>query len=341
MLLADLCDMTGATELLFALQRRTRPSRLPVLTFHRVLAAGPDYAFDDGVVDTDPLSFERQLAVIREHFSPVTLADVRSFLDADRPLPRNPVMITFDDGYLDNLHVALPLLRRHRVPATFFIATDYVTHRRVFWWDRIAHVVKSSRARTIALDYPWPVVLDVSSGASRAVTIRSLLRTVKRTVGLDLERFLDEVTRAAGVAWSAQRERRLADELLMSWDQIRTLEREGMAVQSHTRTHRILQTLTPESLVDELAGSRDDLERELGHRIDTISYPAGHVIGDRDDLRAALLAAGYTLGFTNTTGAQPVRGAYIDRLNFCRMGVDAHLPGPLFRAMLAMPTVFD
>ena len=51
--------------------------------------------------------------------------------------------MTFDDGYLDNHDVALPILVKHGVRAVFFLATDYIERRRLFWWDRVS----SARAR--------------------------------------------------------------------------------------------------------------------------------------------------------------------------------------------------
>ena len=341
MLLAEFCDRTGATELLFAFNRRTKARQLSVLTFHRVADIGPGYPFDDGVVDTSPSEFDRQLAIIRKHLNPVTLGEVRAFVETGAPLPTNPVLVTFDDGYLDNYTVALPLLRRHGIPATFFIASDYLTRRRMFWWDRIAYTIKASRRSTLSLMTPKPLELDIATPDAKAKSLRRVLRLVKTTYGLDLERFLDEVACAAAIPWSDEIERRLANELLMTWDHVRVLAAEGMEIQSHTRTHRVLQTLRPEELVEELDGSRADLERELGRPIYAVSYPAGHGIDGRPDgIRSALARAGYQLGFTNAAGAQSLRGA-IDRYNVKRIALDAHTPEPLFRAMLAMPAVFD
>ena len=112
-----------------------------------------------------------------------------------------------------------------------------------------------------------------------------------------------------------------------------------MDVQSHTRTHRVLQTLSPERVVGELVGSRAELERELGERVVAVSYPVGHTINDRVDVRQAVEQAGYRVGFTNATGVQPMWG--IDRFNFKRISLAAHVPDSLFRAMLTLPMVFE
>jgi peptidoglycan/xylan/chitin deacetylase (PgdA/CDA1 family) len=339
-LLADLCDRTGATELALALRKRTTLPWLPVLTFHRVAAINAMYAFDEDVIGVTPSAFERQLCILREHFTPISTTDVIRLLDGGA-LPNNPVLVTFDDGYRDNYEVALPLLRRYGIKATFFIATDYITRRRMFWWDRIAFAVKAATRPKLILKDPLPMVLDLTTAESRKSATKTLLRVVKSTYELDLDRFLDDLTRAAELTWSSEVERELADGLLMTWDQVRALKAAGMDVQSHTRTHRVLQTLSPERVLAELVESRTELERELGEPVWAVSYPIGHTINDRTDVRQAVEKAGYRVGFTNATGVQPIWGGAIDRFNFRRISMAAHLPESLFRALVTLPMVFE
>jgi len=331
-------EVVGATELLLALRRRRRSSWLPVLTFHRIheVHPGAEYLFDEGVVDASPAAFEQQIATIRRYFDPVGIADVMRFVDGGS-LPRNPVLVTFDDGYLDNRAIALPILQRYGVPAVFFVSTHYVTQRRVFWWDRINYLVKTSTRERLALTYPREISFDLRT--DRQPVIYALLRIVKTWPVLDLGRFLDELAGAAGITWDDDLDHRLADAMLMTWDHVRELRAAGMDVQSHTRTHRVLQTLSAADLCDELQGSRRELEQELGEPVRAISYPVGHALQDRSDLRQALRDAGFRLGFTNATGAQPVQRA-IDRYDVCRMGVDGGLSSSMFRAMLAAPALF-
>jgi peptidoglycan/xylan/chitin deacetylase (PgdA/CDA1 family) len=340
LLLADLCDRTGATELALAVRRRTSLPWLPVITFHRVANVNPHYAFDEDVVGVNPKEFERQLSILRDHFTPVTSMDVVRLIDG-RSLPKNPVLVTFDDGYRDNYEIALPLLLRYGIKATFFIATDYISQRRMFWWDRIAFTIKAAARPKLILKYPHPMVLDLTTPEMRKASTKTLLRVVKSTYELDLDRFLAELTCAAEVAWSGDVERDLADGLLMTWDQVRALRAAGMDVQSHTRTHRVLQTLNPERALAELVESRVELERELGERVFAVSYPVGHTINDRLDVRKAVAQAGYRVGFTNATGVQPLWPGSIDRFNFRRISMAPHLPDSLFRAMLTLPMVFE
>lgn len=340
--IARALDALGATRLVLGIGRAVAAPWLPVVTFHRVLAPADRAAFllDDGVVDAAPDEFERHVQTIRCYFQPIGIAELVAAV-AGEPLPRRPILVTFDDGYRDNVEVALPILRRHGVNAVFFIATDYISRRRVFWWDRINYLVKRSTRSAIALRHPIDVELSLTSPELRGHAIQALLRLPKTHVGLELEPFLERLAVAAGVRWTPAIERELADAAVMSWDQVRELRDAGMDVQSHTRTHRVLQTLGPTELRDELRGSRDDLERELDAPVSAIAYPVGVRIGDdRGDLRRALAEAGYRLGFSNATGTHRLRPGG-DPYDIHRIGLDLGTGDALFRAILAFPRVFE
>lgn len=340
MLLANVLDKIGATGALLRVRRIASHSWLPVVTFHRVLdraKQGP-YLFDEGVVDASPAEFERHIRAISRFFTPIVSDDLIRALDGQR-LPPNPILVTFDDGYKDNLEVALPILQRYGVRATFFIATHYLSARRMFWWDRINYVVKRSPQAKLRLSIPHDLELSIASDTERTRSIDTLLRIVKTQVGLDLEQFLDALALAARVPYNDRLDRELADAALMTWDEVRQMRRAGMDIQSHTRTHRVLQTLDLPQLHSELSGSRADLERELDAPITSISYPVGHRLDDDSIIRDALHVAGYKLGFTNATGTHRV-AAGNDRYDVRRLACEVGTPDALFRARLAAPFLF-
>ena len=129
--------------------------------------------------------------------------------------------------------------------------------RRLYWWERIAVVLAARRARSATLTYPRPI--DVEPRDPRAQS--QLTDLIKNTPDLDVERFLDELYAAFGVEWNRSRSRRSTPtNLVMTWDHVRALARAGMDIESHSRRHRVLQTLPEAELRDELEGSRTDLE---------------------------------------------------------------------------------
>jgi peptidoglycan/xylan/chitin deacetylase (PgdA/CDA1 family) len=337
-MLARLFDTIGATRLILGVRRRAPSPWLPILTFHRISERGAPCMLDDCVVNATRDEFDRQMATVQRYFEPVGIDDLVRYAEGGT-LPRNAILITFDDGYRDNYELALPVLQRRGMKAVFFVATSYISERRLFWWDRVNYLVKSSKRSSLELAYPVPLRLDTSDAQARRAAITSLLRVVKSARSLDLPKLLDELQRATGSDWSTDLERQLADEHLMSWHQVRALRAAGMEVQSHTRTHRVLQTLEDAQILDELRGSREDLERELGEPISAISYPVGYGIADRAFIREALTQAGYKIAFKNAGGVQWVTDK-LDRFQVDRISVCSQCPEALFRAMLAVPPLF-
>jgi peptidoglycan/xylan/chitin deacetylase (PgdA/CDA1 family) len=308
---------------------------LTVVTFHRVVPVdAPGYDLD--VIDATPERFERQVRFLQRYF---TLVDTRD-LDAHRAgvaLPANPAMITFDDGYRDNAQVALPILRRLGAKAVFFVATWYVDERRVYWWERIGRVLGATARSRLALSYPDEQALDLTSATARRRAHSALLDTVKSRRGLDVDRFLDELEREAGMPLPRDHERALAERLVMSWDDVRALRTSGMDVQSHTHRHRVLETLDPGAAEADLREARRLLEERIEAPVHALAYPSGRP-PERPDLREAVRRAGYRLGLTSGPGLARL-GGDVDWFEVPRVAVDRQMPEPFFRGCLAIPAL--
>jgi peptidoglycan/xylan/chitin deacetylase (PgdA/CDA1 family) len=330
--LASLLARARGLDAVMAARARLRVPVLSILTYHHVCDPRPDYRFAPDVADVTPEQFRRQMALVAKHFTVIDVEQLLAGLDGAK-LPPNPCLITFDDGYRSNLEVALPILREHGMTAVFFIATSFVGERRLYWWDRIAYVVATSTRGRIDLTYPRPMTVELGD---RAAARAALVKVIKDEKGLDLERYLGEVTAAAGVTWSRDVERGLADELIMTWDEVRRMRDAGMDIESHTRGHRVLQTLDDAGLRDELDGARVDLARELGKPSRVIAYPVGRTIAPYPQVRAAVAAAGYRCGLTNASGVVPLWRRF-DHLDVGRIAVDRSLSDQMFLGQLAIP----
>jgi peptidoglycan/xylan/chitin deacetylase (PgdA/CDA1 family) len=122
----------------------------------------------------------------------------------------------------------------------------------------------------------------------------------------------------------------------MTWQEVRALSDSGMDIGSHTRTHRVLDTLSADELADELGKSRGELEARLGIQIRTIAYPVGRSVADSATIRAALVKAGYVLGFTARAGVnRPFPGE--DEYDLRRMRVCVGTSAEQLAGMLAFP----
>ncbi len=332
---ARVTDATGLAGLALFLRSRgaLRTRHVTVLTYHRVMQPGPVAPHGDRRPHVTVDLFDRHVAILKSFFSLIDSRTLDAHLRGGAPLPRNPAMITFDDGYLDNHDLALPILLRHGVTATFFVSTRYVSERRRFWWDRMEHAIYQAAPDRVELVYPERTVLDLTTDEARSAAIASCLAVAKVTARLDLDRFVDEIASACRLSGDAAEERRISESLVMGWDHVRALHKAGMDVQSHSRSHRVLTTLSEEEAVADLTEGRTELEEHIGAPVVAVAYPGGHAPWNDDTVRRA----GYRVGFTSGTGV--ARLDALDLLRVPRLSM-SRLYGPgFFKGMLAFPAL--
>ena len=308
-----------------------------IITYHHIAENDPNYAYDPDVSDASPAQFRWQMETIARYCTPIGIDELIRATEGG-PLPKNPVMVSFDDGYRSCNDTALPILRAVGVRATFFIATSYVSERRLYWWEKNS-ILLNKATKTGRLTYPTEILLDPRDPNTRKI----LNDTIKNTPNLDVERFQTDVAEELGVEWNRAIEADYANGLMMTWDQIRALSRAGMDVESHSRSHRVLQTLDDENLKSELTGSREDLEAQIGRPVRAIAYPVGRRIQRETKIRKALQAAGYRIGLSNMSGVnrmwpasmRPLRT--LDPLDLRRLATDRAMSDAMYLAQVAVP----
>ncbi len=326
----ELLGRLRLSDLLLAAGRGARALRLTVLAYHRVCHPDPADPWDPDIISAGPDAFRRQLAFMKRHFSPVGSADLIAWLEDGAELPPRPLIVTFDDGYLDNRTVAMPILQEAGLTADFFVCPWQIDGRRLFWWDRIAHCVKRTRRLRIELTGPVQLALDVRTPTEREVARRRLLAVVKREVALDIGAFVSALEQAADVTIDEARE---AGDLLMTWDDVRELRRVGMGVGSHSYSHPVLPLLGEDDVRRQLADSKDKLEAELGEPVTTFAYPVGRLT---QSVRSLVPEAGYELAYSYSSGVNAVPS--LDPFDVRRLAVERHMSDAFFRTMLALPT---
>src|SRR5262245_49346607 len=187
----------GALRAVMELRRFTPAPILTILTYHHVADHDPGSPFDREIADATPEQFRRQVEALARYGTPIGIDELLRALDG-APLPKNPVMVTFDDGYRSCHDVALPILRAVGVQATFFVSTSFITERRIYWWERIALLLNRTRRAAATLRYPEAMTLRLADPTAGD----RLNAVIKDTRGLDVERFLTELAEALEVEWS-------------------------------------------------------------------------------------------------------------------------------------------
>lgn len=265
-----------------ALARAMRrwPDRMYVLMYHRVvdpLDAPGDYK---AIISATPDGFHRQLRWIRARFDVVSLDDLRAIAAGRLSSPAHPLLITFDDGYVDNHQHARPALRDAGLPAVAFLPTRWVGSDVTPWWDRIARLLSSADVPRI--DVPPIGRLDTSSERERNAAEARLMAAAKT---LD-EKAREELVTALSHAVDRSPWPDRGSPQIMDWTQAAEMERDGIACQPHTASHARLASCADDEIVDEIQTSVEDIESRLSRKASAFAFP----YGERSDYDARSLA---------------------------------------------------
>lgn len=322
---ATLCSSLGVVRLV---EMSAKRNCVAVINYHRV-GDKKSEVFDELVYSATADELEQQVSYLSKRFCVVTLDEALDLLTRGRPFRGPAVLITFDDGYIDHYRLAFPIMQSLRVQATFFLISSYLHTPVISWWDKIAYLVRNSERTDLRLAYPEPTELSLPQGR-RADIIRKVIDLYKSPATTDTQRFMDDLERACEPFPPMPADARL----FINVEEAREMVRGGMAIGSHTRTHRILAKLCKEEQLSELAGSQLELFRDLQVPIETIAYPVGSRSAFDDITLSVLQSSAYRAAFSFYGG--------LNRLNVVatpfdvkRFAVDTGDPFSRFRLRVA------
>jgi peptidoglycan/xylan/chitin deacetylase (PgdA/CDA1 family) len=274
-------------------------SKLSILIFHRVIAE-PDPLFPD---EPDGHRFDQIMGWVSKWFNVIPLDAAIDALNT-RNLPARAMTITFDDGYADNNTIALPILKRHGLSATFFVATGYLDGGRM-WNDTIIEAVRDSKARILELDNIRGFEVSrlqsfpIGSILEKRAAIRAILSRIKYLSSSERE--------AVSSLIAEQCDTDLPDNLMMSTQQVVDMRRAGMLIGAHTISHPILAKLDPYEVRNEISGSKKFLESILEEEINLFAYPNGRPDFDFQMKDAAIVKElGFKAAVTTAWGVATV-----------------------------------
>lgn len=242
-------------------------ARLNTLIFHRVLAERDELSPSEVTAK----EFDAVCGWLKHWFNVLPLDEAVPRL-ARGALPSRAACITFDDGYADNFEVALPILKKHGLPATFFIATGFLEGGRM-WNDTLIEAVRLTSQ--IELDLSDARIeglgrVPVVSTQQRRSAINLLLGAIKHLPQQARLRAVNAVVKSACL-----RDDALPSSLMMRPFQVRALRQSGMQIGAHTVNHPILAILEDEEARAEIQNSRDHLQEVLDAPVPLFAYPNG------------------------------------------------------------------
>ncbi len=255
-------------------------AKLSILIFHRVLPK-PDPLLPE---EMQVSRFDAICGWVAKWFNVLPL-DLAVTQLKTGGLPERAASITFDDGYADNYHVALPVLQRHDLTATFFVATGFLDGGRM-WNDSIAETIRRCLAPALDLSTIGLGCHNLTSIEDRRAAIAVLIDNIKYLPGEQRVIATEKMAHLAQV--------QLPCGLMMTSNEVKAMRKAGMQIGAHTMSHPILAQLTDEHARKEIQGSRNVLETLLGERVGLFAYPNGK---RGEDYTARSVALVRNLGF--------------------------------------------
>ncbi len=246
-----------------------RESQLHVLIYHRVLSEFDPLRSQEMTRDR----FEMHLKILKKKFNVVPLVQGYHRL-MEGTLPPKAVSITFDDGYQDNVDIALPLLKSYGFQASFFIATGFLNEGLMFN-DQVIERIR----RFNDIFYLDSHTYDCSTLSGKLGAIETLIRKIKPLTleqrVLSLNALLPETT--------------LLPRLMMKDSGLKSLAAGGMHIGAHTVHHPLLSCVDDEVAFHEILSSKRTLEDILQKQIAWFAYPNGKRGQDYSDKHANML----------------------------------------------------
>lgn len=257
--------MSGHAIMARAMGRLLSPGgrwgRLAILAYHRVLSR-PDPL---RAGDCDSESFAWQMQLLAKHFSVLSLTEALERLRQGR-LPPRAVCVTFDDGYLDNVENALPVLLERNIRATFFISTGFL-EGSCMWNDTVIEAVRQAPGPVLDLTACGLDSRPVATEEDRRRTVQAVLPAIKYLDPAERSVRVEQILVAAGA--------KRPQGLMMRPEHIQRLVRSGMEIGAHTVSHPILARLDRARACAEIAEGRERLEGIIGSPVRLFAYPNG------------------------------------------------------------------
>lgn len=301
-----------------------------VLCYHSVV---PDEIAEDplqyGCLVSES-EFADQMSLLAQTTTPISLSQFQEWFYHGNSLPLNPVLVTFDDGYRNNLHHAVPILLQYGIPATFFLTAAHIGQNRLLWPTEVYRAIlywPSSKVPMPDGSYFTVASNEMQKRVALAGWVREFCKSLSEDAKSQYlvrlrERAFPELTPDDAEMFG-----------FLSWDEVIKMQTLGFDLGSHTVDHCVLTRVDGVRLRHELQSSKDHIEQVLQRSCASLAYPNGGLEDCSAEVFSAAEDAGYKLGFTTKPGACTRQNSALALNRICipgklsRLGFESRISG--------------
>ncbi|MBU4287992.1 MAG: polysaccharide deacetylase family protein [Proteobacteria bacterium] len=298
--------------------------RVFILLYHKVDYKAPPFF---GVA-VRPDVFERQIRFLKRYYKIVDLSALNQSEQINRTYSTDVIVITFDDGYRNNYKHAFPILKKYNVPATIFLATDYIGNNRLLWYDELSWILYKAvnlpdSRRLMRFELSPEIIREVerflaADSSGRISILRSLVALLKAYSAQERDEVIKRLAQACRInKWPGNKDRPM-----LSWDEVRDMAAHGISFGSHTMSHPVLSTIPMSEVKREIGESKRIIEEQIQKPVTTFAYPYGKYTDYTDEVTKVLFDGGFEYACTTTVGYEQFPVA--TPLKLKRRGVPPH-----------------
>jgi peptidoglycan/xylan/chitin deacetylase (PgdA/CDA1 family) len=298
--------------------------KVAILMYHRIHCSSYLSFNPSKILEVSPDLFEKQIQFFSNNYDCISMDDLICSINSNR-LNKPAIVITFDDGYSDNLKYALPVLEKYNVPATIYITTLFIENRLCPWWFEIEQIINdldelSIECNGINVDYQ---LYNQKEKTKSFFEINQFIRQLSETDRKDMmERIKDKYNIELK-----------PNSLMLSWQELSVLSKSPLVtIGAHTQSHANLSKCKINELENEIIGSKQILEKKIDKPVRHFAYPYGDKCNCNNREFAFAKKSGFISGVTTIPGLVDIKN--IDVMCLPRIPITSYDTIPRLRWML-------
>jgi len=266
--------------LIFALTKLKKNHCAVILFYHR---------FSTGSLDGDLLphldigEFEKQMRHVKRWYSVTSMDEVDKRLKSGENFPLASVVITIDDGYLNNYKLAYPVLKKLNMPAIIYLTTRFIGANNALWVDDLADILHSTKLKSFCFPELFgDKVLDISTRQSKMETLTKLYEEM---VGLKQHKKILMMQKLANILGRNEVRRNNTERKMINWNEVIEMNQNNIHFGAHTISHPTLSKMELLEAKREIRESKEVIENRLGCKVSHFAIPNGRVKDFNEDLK--------------------------------------------------------
>jgi peptidoglycan/xylan/chitin deacetylase (PgdA/CDA1 family) len=266
------------------LTRVRRQHPCVILLYHGIVDDSSKYLNKGPVVHHPIKHFKREILFLKRHFQILSMDEVVNHLKFGKGFRRPSIAITFDDGYLDNYTLAYPFLKKHGVPGTIYLATSLIGTTDRTWTDQIGLAFLETQK-----DYfDFPALfgdkrVPIKTKEEKRQANIKVAEALKLRPDDERRELIRKLFEALEVGEKCEGD--CGDRIMLNWDEVLEMTKNGITIGSHSHTHPILSRMPIQEAREEISNSKEVLEKNLDIKVKHFSFPNGREEDFSEELR--------------------------------------------------------